>query len=59
MNILNARANKYSPCARLLNPALLPYHKSVGHVDAYCLPVFVSAKSQRIQMLMLVTHFKF
>lgn len=60
MNILNANANKYLPCARVINLALLPFHKSVRHVDSYCLLVFVSAKSQNLNAdaWLLTSNFK-
>lgn len=52
MNILNANAKEYLPCARVINLALLPYHKSVGHVDAHGLLVSVSTRTGRISVLM-------
>lgn len=48
MNNLNANADEYLLCARVINLALLSYHKSVGHVMPNCFLVFVSARSQRI-----------
>lgn len=52
MNILSANAKEYLPCARVINLVLLPYHKSVEHVDVHSLLVSVSARNGRISVLM-------